>query len=402
MDFSLGGTDSGYLSVARELGERIAKDDVIARDTAGEFSHEAWRELAAAGLTGLCVPTRYGGRDQTAVDTVAALEALGEGCTDNGLMFALGAHLWACAYPLVRFGTDQQRERWLPGLADGSLIGAHAATEAGAGSDAAAIRTTAVRTDTGWVLHGEKTFITNAPVAGLFLVTAVTEPGHGAMGISGFLVPAGAPGLSVGATIDKSGLRTALMAQLRLDECVVGPDALLGAPGAGMAMFTAAMTAERSFILAPALGTLRRLTEQCAAYAKRRRQFDAPLADKQAVSHRIADMRLRTQNARLLAYWVAGLTDQRRVRPYHAAMVKLQLAESLLASALDAVQLHGGAGYTTALELERMVRDAMGARIYSGTSEIQRDLIARAKPGNRAAVSTRGCARPDTAKRGPT
>ncbi|MGH3647263.1 MAG: acyl-CoA dehydrogenase family protein [Micromonosporaceae bacterium] len=381
MDFSLGGTGSGYPLVARELGERISKEDVIGRDRAGEFSYEAWRELAAAGLTGICVPTRYGGRGMTAVDAVAALEALGEGCTDNGLMFALGAHLWACAYPLVRFGTEPQRQRWLPGLADGTVIGAHAATEPGAGSDAAAIRTTAVKTGTGWALNGVKTFITNAPVAGLFLVTAVTEPDHGAMGISGFLVPGDAPGLSVGPVVDKSGLRTALMAELRLTDCVVGPDALLGAPGAGMALFTAAMTAERAFILAPALGTLHRLAEQCMTYAKRRRQFGAPLSDFQAVSHRIADMRVRAQSGRLLAYWVAGLTDQRKIRPHHAAMVKLQLAESLLASALDAVRLHGGAGYTTDLELERMVRDAMGAQLYSGTSEIQRDLIARANPG---------------------
>ncbi|MGH3737544.1 MAG: acyl-CoA dehydrogenase family protein [Micromonosporaceae bacterium] len=380
MDFSLGGSDSDYPRVARDIGERIGKD-TLARDRTGEFHHSGWRELAAAGLTGLCVPTRYGGRQLTATDTVAVLEALGGSCVDNGLMFALGAHLWACTYPLVRFGDDAQRERWLPGLASGGLIGAHAATEPGAGSDAAAIRTTAIRTDTGWVLNGTKTFITNAPVAGLFLVTAVTEPDHGAMGISGFLVPAGAPGLTAGPVVEKSGLRTALMAEVRLADCQVGPDALLGSPGSGMALFTAAMTAERGFILAPAVGTLHRLAEQCAAYAKRRRQFGSPLSGFQAVSHRIADMRLRAQSARLLAYWVAGLTDQRKVRPHHAAMAKLQLSESLLASALDAVQLHGGAGYTTELELERMVRDAMGARVYSGTSEIQRDLIARANPG---------------------
>ncbi|MGH3715162.1 MAG: acyl-CoA dehydrogenase family protein [Micromonosporaceae bacterium] len=385
MDFSLGGVDDGFLSLVRELGQRIAKDDVISRDRTGEFSHDAWRELATAGLTGLCVPGEYGGRGDDAVTTVAALEALGESCTDNGLMFALGAHLWACAYPLARFGDPDQRARWLPGLAGGSLIGAHAATEAGAGSDAAAIRTAAIRAGDGWTLHGVKTFITNAPVAGLFLVTAVTEPDHGPMGISGFLVPGDAPGLTVGPAVDKSGLRTAPMAEVRLDDCRVGADALLGAPGAGMAMFTAAMTAERAFILAPALGVLHRLAEQCAAYARRRRQFGAPLADFQAVSHRIADARLRAQNARLLAYWVAWLTDQRQVRPHHAAMVKLQLAESLLATALDAVQLHGGTGYTTEPELERMVRDAMGARIYSGTSEIQRDLIARTRPGGETA-----------------
>ena len=378
MDFSLSDVDEALVEGIGELDGRLLHEEVIARDAAGTFSRAAWRELAAAGLTGLPVPEEYGGRGASAVSTVAALAELGRVCTDNGLMFSLGAHLWACTDPIALHGDDAQRKHWLPGLCDGSLIGAHAATEPEAGSDAAAIGTTAVPDGDGWLLNGTKTFITNAPVADVFLVTAVTEPSRGWLGLSAFLVPAGTPGLTVGPVVEKSGLRTAPMADVVMADCRVGPEALLGAPGAGMPIFTAAMVRERTFILAPALGVLARLADRCAEYAAGRRQFGAPIADFQSVSNRLAEMRLRAHTARLLTFWAAWLTDQRQVRPEHAAMVKLHVAEALLASALDAVQVHGGAGYTTGLELERMVRDAMGARLYSGTTDIQRNVISHA------------------------
>jgi alkylation response protein AidB-like acyl-CoA dehydrogenase len=383
MDFSLSDVDDAVVRRIGAIEDRLLNDEVVARDAAGTFSRTAWSELAAAGLTGLPVPAEYGGAGASAVCTVAALAELGRVCTDNGLMFSLGAHLWACTEPIAEFGDDVQRKRWLPGLCDGTLIGAHAATEPGAGSDAAAISTTAARSGDGWVLDGTKTFITNAPVADVFLVTAVTDAARGWLGLSAFLVPAGTPGLTVGPVVDKSGLRTAPMADVVLADCRVGPDALLGAPGAGMPIFSAAMVRERSFILAPALGVLERLADRCARHAAGRRQFGAPIAEFQSVSNRLAEMRLRAHTARLLTFWVAWLADQRQARPEHAAMVKLHVAEAMLASALDAVQVHGGAGYTTGLELERMVRDAMGARLYSGTSDIQRNLISHAGAARR-------------------
>ena len=381
MDFALTDFENAYVEAVRGLADRLGNDKAAARDAEGGFSHAAWRRLAGIGLTGLPAPEPYGGQQASAVATVAALAELGAVCVDNGLMFALGAHLWACLDPIVGFGSEAQKRRWLPGLCDGTLIGAHAASEAEAGSDAAAIRTAARRDGDDWVLDGVKNFVTNAPVADLFLVSAVTDPARGPMGISAFLVPRDAPGLTVGPAIEKSGLRTAPMAQVMLEQCRIPDDALLGQDGAGMSIFTATMTRERTFILAPALGVMDRLAAQCDAYARSRRQFGAPIADFQAVSHRIAEMKLRAQTARLLACWTAWLHDTRQARPHHAAMVKLHLAESLLASALDAVQIHGGYGYATELELERMVRDAMGARLYSGTSDIQRNVIARSRTG---------------------
>jgi alkylation response protein AidB-like acyl-CoA dehydrogenase len=378
MDFALSEADEAYIGTIRELGGRLRNDEVVARDAAGSFPGQVWTELANVGLTGLPVPARYGGAGATAVRTVAALAALGEVCLDNGLMFALGAHLWACTDPIASFGSDEQKERWLPGLCDGSMVAAHAATEPGAGSDAAAISTTAVRSGTGWVLNGRKTYVTNAPVADVFLVTAVTDPAGGLWGLSVFLIPRQAPGLRVGPVIDKDGLRTALMAEVVLDNCLVGDEALLGAAGAGMGIFSEAMRRERTFILAPALGVMKRLVEQCARYASDRRQFGAPIADFQSVSNRLAEMHLRLHTSRQLALWVARLTDRREAGPEHAAMVKLHLAEAFVASAQDAVQIHGAYGYTRAAEMMRMVRDALGARIYSGTSDIQRNVISHA------------------------
>ncbi len=378
MDLALDDIAAASARAARDLGAHVS-GDVVARDAAAEFSREGWKELAAGGLTGLSIPIRYGGRGATAVTAVATLAALGETCTDNGLLFAMGAHLWACADPIARCGSEAQKQKWLPGLCDGSLIGAHAASEKDAGSDAAAIRTTARRVGGQWRLDGAKMFVTNAPHADLFLVTAVTDPDQGTMGISMFLVPRTTAGLSVGEPISKSGLRTAAMAEVTLQGCVVGDEALLGPAGAGMGIFTSTMTRERSFILAPAVGTLTRLVERCFTYARQRRQFGTAIADFQAVSHSIADMRMRAETARLLAFQVGWLTDRQRVRPHDAAMVKLHLSEALLASALDAVRIHGGYGYAAELGLERMVRDAMGAALYSGTSDIQRNLIARAR-----------------------
>jgi len=381
MEFALDGIDTDLAAPMRALGERVSRR-ATELDAAGSFPHDEWKELAAAGLTGLCAPKRYGGQGTGATATVAALASLGETCTDNGLLFALGAHLWACTDPIARHGSEAQKKRWLRGLCDGSLIGAHAATEADAGSDAAAIRTTAHRISSGWVLRGTKAFVTNAPVADVLLVTAKTSPELGAMGMSVFLVPRGSPGVDVGPPVGKSGLRTATTAELILDDCVVSDDAVLGTPGAGMAIFTKTMTRERGFILAPAVGTLHRLAEQSCAYARERRQFGKSIEDFQSVANRLADMRTRAETARLLTFHYAWLVDQRRAQPHDAAMVKLHLAESLLDSSLDAVQVRGAHGYTSELGLERMVRDAVGARIYSGTSDIQRNIIATARTGS--------------------
>jgi alkylation response protein AidB-like acyl-CoA dehydrogenase len=347
------------------------------RDRDGAFSREDWHRCAQLGLVGMPVPTRYGGLGVSATTIAAALEGLGYGCADNGLIFSINAQMWACELPIAHFGSEDQKLRWLPGLCDGSLIAAHAMTEPESGSDAFALRTTATAVEGGWLLNGSKTFVTNAPDGDLFVVFATTDRSLGFAGLCAFLVTRDAPGLQVGKPFSKMGLRTSHLGELFLDDCRVSADALLGEPGAGMAIFNSSMRWERSLILAAAVGTMRRQLERCVAYARERVQFGAPIGSFQAVSHTLAEMRLRLQTSHLMLYRIAALLDAKAATDLDAAMTKLHLSEALIASSLSALQVHGGTGYVTESGLERDVRDALGSRIYSGTSEMQRNVIAR-------------------------
>jgi alkylation response protein AidB-like acyl-CoA dehydrogenase len=308
---------------------------------------------------------------------VLALEALGFGCTDNGLIFSLNAQMWACEVPLVRFGTEEQKRRYLPGLCDGSLIGAQAITEPEAGSDALGLTTTAERRGNGYVLHGGKTFATNAPEADVVLVYASTDRSQGFSALAAFVLDRETPGMTIGPPLEKMGLRTSPMAEVFLEGCEVPADRMLGKPGSGMAIFNLAMLWERSCILASTVGTMQRQLERCIEYARERKQFGQPIGKFQAVSHRIAEMKVRVETARLLVYRLGWLLEQGKANALDAAVAKLHLSECYVQSSLDALQIHGGYGYMTEYELEREVRDAVGSRIHSGTSDIQRNIIAR-------------------------
>jgi alkylation response protein AidB-like acyl-CoA dehydrogenase len=285
--------------------------------------------------------------------------------------------MWACETPIVHFGTEEQKSRYLPGLADGSLLGAHGMSEPGSGSDAFALATTAARTGSGYVLNGTKTFVTNAPEADLHVLFATIDRALGFAGITAFLVEKGTPGLSVGRPLSKMGLRTSPMSEVVLEDCEVPDAAVLGEPGGGMAVFNTSMLWERSCILSSAVGAMERQLEQAIAYARERRQFGEPIGSFQAVSHRLVDMKLRLETARLLLYRLAWLLDSGRSATLDSALVKLHLSDSYVRSSLDALQVLGGYGYMTEYELEREVRDAIGSRLYSGTSEIQYNIAAR-------------------------
>jgi len=249
-------------------------------------------------------------------------------------------------------------------------------TEPGSGSDAFSLRTTAERRGDSFVLNGSKTFITNAPVAGLFVVFASTDRTAGFAGVSAFLVDRDTPGLEVGRPFRKMGLRTSPMSEVRMNECAIPAGQQLGQLGAGLAIFNNSMEWERSCILASAIGTMERQIERCVSYSRERRQFRRPIGKFQAVSHRIVDMKVRLETARLLLYRLGWLKGLGRPCAMDASMVKLYISECFLQSSLDAVQIHGGYGYMTETEIERDVRDAVASRIYSGTNEIQRNIIA--------------------------
>jgi alkylation response protein AidB-like acyl-CoA dehydrogenase len=284
--------------------------------------------------------------------------------------------MWSAEVPLARYGTPEQKARWLPGLADGSVIGVQAMTETETGSDAMALSTTATRDDDGYVLSGSKIFITNAPVADMFVVFATIDRSKGWAGVSAFAVDRRLPGIELGVPQDKMGLRTSPMSEVHFVDCRVPHDAVLGKPGGGLAIFNHSMDWERSLILATAVGSMQRQLDQCIAYARERRQFGKPIGKFQAVSHRIVNMKLRLKGARLALYHLAWLKSQGKATPSESAEVKLAISEAYVESSLDAISVHGGYGYMTELELERELRDAVASRIYSGTSDVLRNVVA--------------------------
>lgn len=377
MDFDWTAEQVAYRNSVVEFARRHLNDDVMTGDAAMTFPAEAWKRCAEFGLQGLPVPIEYGGQGADPLAIALAMEALGYGCDDNGLIFSLNAQMWSCEAPLIRFGTEEQKQKYLPGLCDGSLIGVQGMTEPGSGSDAFSMTTTARLNGDDYVLNGAKTFITNAPVADIFVVFAVTDRSKGAFGLSAFLVDRRRAGLNIGSPFHKMGLRTSPMSELTFDDCSVPADSILGPPGAGMAIFNHSMTWERGLILASAVGTMQRQLETSIEYARQRHQFGKPIGKNQAVANRLVDMKVRLEAGRLLLYNLAWAMGKGRPAVMESAIVKLFLSESWVQSSLDTLTTHGGFGYMSEAEVERGLRDALGSRIYSGTSDIQRNLIAR-------------------------
>ena len=379
MDFAL----SADQTLWQEAAIRFAREDLwgdldlAGRDERREFWREGWERCARFGVQGLPIPTDLGGQGVGLPETIAAMEGLGYACPDNGLIFALNASMWTVSIPILLYGTEEQRRRYLPRLCDGSLVGANGASEPEAGSDIFGMEATAERSDDGWVLNGRKIWVTSGPVADLFVCYAVTDPGRGIMGLSAFLIPKGAKGFRVVREIAKLGVRTVPMGELAFEDCRVPLDALLGRRGRGAEVFNASMEWERGSILAGSLGTMRRGLEACIDHARKRRQFGKPIGKFQAVANRIVEMKLRLETARPLVYKIGWLKAQGKDATMEAALAKLYVSDCFVKNSLDAVQIFGASGFATELGIERDLRDSVGSLIYSGTSDIQRNIIAR-------------------------
>jgi len=362
---------------AIEFARTALGRDIAARDRSECFDRNDWQKCAEFGVQGMPIPQEHGGMGLGIVPLIAVMEGLGYGCPDSGLLFSLNAHLWTNSIPILLYGTDDQRRRYLPGLCSGALIGANGASEPNAGSDIFSMRTRATRNGNSYVLSGTKTFVTNAPVADLFVVYATIDPALGATGITAFVVERSTPGLSVGKHMEKMGLRTSPMAEVLLENCVVPEENRLGREGRGGEIFECSMEWERGCILGSFLGVMQRQLEQCIAHARSRKQFGTAIGKFQSVANRIVDMRVRLDTSRPLVYRIGHLKEQNKKAVLEASIAKLYVSEALVQSALDAVQIHGGYGYMTEQGLERDLRDAIGSTLYSGTTEIQRNVIAR-------------------------
>ncbi|HPF22755.1 MAG TPA: acyl-CoA dehydrogenase family protein [Hyphomonas sp.] len=377
MDFNLSPEQRALRNEIVKFARKELNKDVEARDAAKEFPRELWLKCGEMGLQGLTVPEEFGGAGLDAVSTSIALEALGYGCEDAGLVFAVCAHLLACVTPIWKHGSQEQKERYLPDLCSGKKIAVNAMTEPESGSDAFNMRTKAVRDGDDFIINGVKIFSSNGPVADVAVVYARTDPDKGYMGgITGFLVEKGTPGFSNGQAFNKMALRTCPIGELVFEDVRVPASAVIGKVGAGGPIFNQSMEWERTCLVAAHLGKMEHLLEKSIDFAKTRSSFGKKIAVNQSVSHRIVDMKVRLEAARLLTYRAASRLETSKMVGMDAAMAKLFTSEALLQTAVDTIRTMGGSGLMTEYGAERALRDSMAGTIYSGTNDMQRNIIA--------------------------
>ena len=377
MDFGWTEEQLAYKKAVIEFAQRELNQGMIERDRDSSFSRDLWQKCADFGIHGMPFPEKYGGSDADILTTMLTMEGLGYGSKDNGLIFGINAQMWSVMMPIFAFGSEEQKVKYLPGMCSGAIIGAHGMSEPDTGSDAYHLRSRAEKRDGGYVLNGSKMFVSNAPVADVAVVFANTDPSKGIWGVTGFIVEMGTPGFRVSRKIEKMGLRTSLMGELIMQDCFIPEGNRLGPEGAGSRIFNHSMEWERSCILASNLGVMERQLENSIHYARERKQFDQPIGKFQSVANRIVDMKIRLETARLLLYKVAWMKANGQSAVMEAAVAKLYLSECFVQSGLDAIRTLGGYGYMTEFEVERDLRDAIGGTLYSGTSDIQRNIIAR-------------------------
>ncbi len=375
MDFSWTEEQQELYASVVDFARRELDDDVVRRDRESEFSVALWRAAAEFGVLGWAVPEALGGRSYPVLTVAYLMEALGYGCRDNGLSFGLGAQMWGVQTALLHFGTEEQVARYLPRSVQGHALAAYAMTEAGSGSDAFGLETTATADGSSYVLNGEKTLITFGPIAEFAIVFAKTRPDAGRWGISAFVVDADTPGYQAHPTEEKMGLRTVPFGRLTFEDCRVPAASLLGKEGAGASIFSHSQGWERSLVLAPQLGAMQRLLDHCVEVARSRKRAGASIGKHQAVSHRISNMALRLETARLLLYKTAWLQQNGGRNLMEAALAKIHLSECFAESSLEAIAINGGEGYKTESAIERNLRDALGGTIYGGTVDIQRNIV---------------------------
>jgi len=344
-----------------------------------KFQKELWKMCADFGVLSLSVPHQYGKytKDLDILSAILAMEGLGYGCKDNGLPFAINAQMWTVQLPIAHFGTETQKDTILPKLTSGEWIASHALSEPEAGSDVFSMQTTATKVDGGYILNGKKHLITLGPVCDITMVFAVTNAKLGKWGLSVFLVEKETKGFEVSENKAKMGLRTVPIGDLTFTDCFVKEENRLGAEGAGWSIANHSLELDRCSVHASQVGAMQRQLEASIAYVKKRKQFGKSVGEFQSVSNRIADMKLRLETSRLLLYKVAWLKSEGKSAMLESAMLKLQISESFVTSSLDTIRNHGGHGYLTENEVERDLRDAVGGVIYAGTSDIQRNIIAK-------------------------
>lgn len=375
MDFELGEQQTMVRDMVREFARERLAPGAGARDESGQFPADIFRELGELGLLGMLVEERYGGAGMDVLTYGLAIEELARG--DASVAVGVSVTNSVCQWPISRFGSEELKERVLPPLARGEVLGGIMLTEPQAGSDLASLRTTYRRDGNGYLLNGSKAWITNAGVGRFFVVLATRDPAEGPRGISAFVLDAQQPGVVVHPPERKMGLRSSRTSMVTLEEARVEADGLLGEEGRGMQVALATLDHSRLGIAAQSLGVAQAAMDEALRYCKEREQFGRPLIDHQAVGFRLADMNTELEAARWLTYRAAWLSERGGRYTRTSAEAKLLASETANRIVAAAVQLHGGYGYSREYTVERLYRDARVLTIYEGTSEVQRMVLAR-------------------------
>lgn len=345
----------------------------VERMEAGEFPREILSKMGGLGLMGITAPEKYGGSGMDFISYIIAINELSKVSATLGVI--LSVHTSVGTNPILYFGTEDQKNTYVPKLAAGEYLGAFCLTEPGAGSDAGSLKTRAVKQDGQYVLNGSKIFITNGGEADVYIVFALTDPEQGSRGISAFIVDKDTPGFIVGKDEHKMGLHGSRTVQITFEDMRVPEENLLGTEGEGFKIAMANLDIGRIGIAAQALGIAEAAFEAAVNYAAERRQFGKPIAEQQGVAFKLADMGTAVEAARLLVYRAADLQSRGIACGKEASMAKLFASRTAMETAIEAVQIHGGYGYTEDYPVERYFRDAKITEIYEGTSEIQRIVI---------------------------
>ncbi|MBP1727087.1 MAG: CaiA [Deltaproteobacteria bacterium] len=373
MDFKLSEEHQLIRTSVREFCQKYVEPAADEIDQQARFPEDIVKRLAQQDWLGIPFPEDYGGAGSDYLSYIIVVEELSRACATTG--FTLECHTSLACYPLFKFGTEEQKKRYLLPLCKGEILGSFALTEPGAGTDAGAATTTAVLDGNQYVLNGSKIFISNAPVAGVLIIFAMTDKSKGTKGISAFIVPGKTPGLTIGKHLDKMGIRGSLTAEVFLKDCRIPKENLLGQEGQGFRIAMMTLDGGRIGIAAQALGIAQAALDESVRYSKERVQFGKPISTFQAIQWMIADMATAVEASRFLTYHAAWCYDQGLPYSKEAAMAKLFASETAVYQTNRAVQIHGGIGYIKGHKVERLYRDAKITEIYEGTSEVMRMVI---------------------------
>ena len=354
---------------------RELNSNLMENEEKGYFPRDKWKKCCEMGLIALLAPQEYGGCGEDLSTLLHALQALSYACKDTGLVHSIVTQI-VCMKKIALYGTESQKQMYLPPISKGEKIAAQAVSEPEAGSDVLSMRTKAIKSKDTFILSGTKTFVSNAPLADVILVLAVTNPERRQFGgISCFIVEKDTNGCSSGKPFDKMGLRTLQLGELFFDECSIPTANLLGREGQGMIIFNELIEWERALLSAVHLGTMERVLESCLKYAKTRVQFGHSIGKFQSISNKIADMKINIELGKLILHKISWLKKHKKRATLESSIGKLFISEALKKACTEAVQIHGGYGYMKEYEVERDLRDSIASTIYSGTSELQRNII---------------------------